>query len=192
MAHPRKHSRLITVSGQQFRWHVDIDDDCPKEKLVSVFPAEAPNGARLAMTLVEQAILPSLVRRLILVGMRLGYEPHDRTKSLIVPSRHLAEICQDFPRLIRRRGTDYTWTPESRGGLHVKVRRTDKPDGQLLVTNTTLLPEHLSELVVSKVIDAALEEGWQPDASGLDCYWLGAETCSSIIAEIENESKQDT
>lgn len=187
VAHPRKNSRLITVGSQRFRWHVDINDDYPWEKVVSVFPAEAPNGARLAMTLVEKTILPSVVRRLILVGMRLGYEPHDRTKSLVVPAEHLAEISQDFPRLIRHHGIDYTWTPESRGGLHVKVRRADAPDGQLLATFTSLLPEHLNELFVSKVIDVALDQGWEPEALCRDCHWLEARTCSRIIDELESQ-----
>ena len=187
MAHPLKNSRLITVGSQQFRWHVDNNDDYPWEKVVSVFPAEAPNGALLAITLVAQTILPSLVRRLILVGKRLGYEPHDRSKSFIVEAEHISEILHDFPRLILHNEVEYTWTPESRGGLHIKVRRTDTPDGQLLATFTSLQPEHLCELFVSKAIDAALVEGWLPAVLGLECHWLGATACSSIIAEMQGQ-----
>lgn len=191
MAHSRKHSRLITVGSRQFRWHVDINDDYPWEKVVSVFPAEDPNGARLAVALVAQTILPSLVKRLILVGMRLGYVPDDRAKSLIVPTEYSSEILHDFPRLIRHNGVEYTWTPESRGGLHVKVSRTDTPAGQLLATFASLQPEHLNELFVSKAIDTALGEGWLPDALGRDCHWLGATTCSSIIAEMQSQQKKE-
>jgi hypothetical protein len=186
MAHPRKHSRLITVSGQQYRWHVDLDDDTADEKLLSVYPAEDPNGARLAMTLCNPTIAPSLVRRLILVGTRLGYAPHDRAKSLIIPAGHVSEILRDYPRVILHSGIEYTWTPESRGGLHVKVRRSDFPQGQLLATFTSLKPHHLSEPFVSRVIDAALHEGWNPTAPGLDCYWLDAAACSHIIETLSS------
>jgi len=187
MAHPRKHSRLITVSGRQFRWHVDLDYDSPyDEKVVSVYPAEDPNGARLAMTLCNPTIAPSLVRRLILVGTRLGYAPHDRTTSLVIPADHVSEILHDYPRIILHGGVEYTWTPESRGGLHVKVHRSDSPHGQLLVTFTSLKPHHLCESFVSKAIDTALHAGWNPTESGLDCHWLDAAACSHIIETLSS------
>ncbi len=193
MAHPRKHSRLITVSGQQYRWHVDLDDDSPyDEKLLSVYPAEDPNGARLAMTLCNPTIAPSLVRRLILVGTRLGYAPHDRAKSLVIPAEHVSEILHDYPRVILHTGTEYTWTPESHGGLHVKVRRSDSPHGQLLTTFTSLKLHHLSEPFVSKAIDAALREGWSPTAPGLDCHWLDASACSQIINSLSSQATAAT
>ncbi len=189
MAHPRKHSRLITVSGEQYRWHVDLNEDSPNdEKLLSVYPAEDPNGARLAMPLCNPTIAPSLVRRLILVGTRLGYAPHDRTKSLVIPAEHVSEILHDYLRVILHSGIEYTWTPESRGGLHIKVHRSDSPQGQLLATFSSLKPHHLSEPFVSKVIDTALREGWSPTASGLDCHWLGAAACSHIIDSLSSQA----
>lgn len=185
MAHPRKHSRLITVGGQVFRWHVDINEDSADEKILSVYPDEDPNGARLAMTLNNHTIPPSLVRRLILVGMRLGYVPHDRAKSRIIQkAEHVSEILHDYPRVILHNGVEYTWTPESRGGLHIKVRRSDSPQGQLLATFATLKPDQLNERFVSQAIDAALREGWKPADSGIDCHWLDAAECSRILAEL--------
>lgn len=181
MAHSRKYSRLITVDGRQFRWHVDINDDYPWEKIVSVFPAEDPNGARLEMGFVTQAVLPSLVRRLILAGSRLGYDPDDASKSLIVRDEHALEVVHGYPRSISHSGVEYTWTPELRGGLHLKVRRTGAPDGQLLATFATLEPAHLNEELVSQVIDVALAEGWQPDVAGLDCHWIEEAVCLCIM-----------
>lgn len=175
MAHPRKHSRLITVGGQVLRWHVDLNDDSADEKMLSVYPDEDPNGARLAMTLYNNTIPPSLVRRLILVGLRLGYVPHDRGKSLVIQAaEHVSEILHDYPRVILHNGVEYTWTPESHGGLHIKVRRSDSPQGQLLATFATLKPDQLNERFVSQAIDAALREGWRPADLGLDCHWLDA------------------
>jgi len=190
MARPKNHSRLITVGERQFRWHLSVNYDYPCEKVVSVLPAEDPNGACLEMKTCAMTVSPSLVARLIFTGLKLGYDPDDRTTSLTLPAAHLNEILHDYPRPIVLGGIPYTWTPESHGGLHIKVRRSDTPTGQLLATNVTLEPDDLNEQFVAKLIETALAEGWLPGESGLDCHWLDARTCYSILANMESQRKQ--
>lgn len=47
---------------------------------------------------------------------------------------------------------------------------------------------HLSNTFVSRVIDAALREGWNPTTFGLDCRWLGAAACSHIIETLSSQA----
>jgi len=184
MSLPRKKSRTITVGSRVFRWHLILNKDhCANWVIITA--DDTKNGSELAFTFHPGPIItPRIVRRAILAGFEDGFDPDEPNSSRTLSKERADEILHYYVRELELEGAKFTWRPDPKGGLHMKIRSQTTPKGQLLATATTLEESSLRDDVASSFITAALETGWQPELKDADCFWLEEDLCRVCLAEL--------
>lgn len=188
MAAPKRKSNCITVEHQVFRWRCHYDEDFPWQRIVTVVADDNPNGPSLfARCDFDGDVTPAIVRRLLDVAIGSGWDPHgDDLQDDGLTDERIFDCFYDFPRLLNHRGNDFSWYPDPKGGLHLKIKNTEHPKGQLLATNCTLQREDCTEGLAVAFIDAAIELGWKHDRARRDCFWLEEDVCSRVLDGVRN------
>ncbi|MEM9644140.1 MAG: hypothetical protein AAF989_04020 [Planctomycetota bacterium] len=191
MASPKRNSNRITVSAQVFRWRCHYDMDFPWTRTVTIVADDNPNGpSLLARCDYEGDVTPAIVRRLIDVALEHGWDPHgtDDQDTGLTNDRVL-DCFHGFPRILDYRHNQFSWYPDPKGGLHLKVTNVGYPKGQLLATYCTVSRDECTEDLVMAFIDAAIDRGWKHDRARRDCFWLDEEICFPLL-EASRERNQ--
>lgn len=188
MAIPKRKSNRIAVGPQVFRWRCHYDEDAPWQRTVSIVADDNPNGPSLfARCDYNGDVTPAIIRRLLDVAISNGWDPHGNdAQDTGLEEEQIFNCFHDFPRQLKHRNNQFSWHPDAKGGLHLKIRNAGHPKGQLLVTNCTLRRDDCTENLVMAFIDAAIELGWKHDRSRRDCFWLEEDICLSVLDAVSS------
>ncbi|TWU41688.1 hypothetical protein Poly51_63830 [Rubripirellula tenax] len=183
MSAPKRKSNRITVGDQVFRWRFHYDEDAPWQKTVSIVADDDLNGPSLfARCHYDNDVTPAIVRRLLDVAFENGWPPiSDEPQDFGLTDERIYDCFHGFPRLLDHRGNRFSWYPDTKGGLHLKIKNTGHPKGQLLATNCTLQREDCTEELAIAFIDAAIDLGWKHGRARRDCFWLEEHICSLVL-----------
>jgi len=188
MAHPKKYSRTITVGDQTYRWRIAINDDEPWIKSIAIYGDGVLHSAELRLSVELPSITPNLIRRVILLGLNFGFDAHVQSTTRWLTSEQIDEVDHVHPHYLSHEGHPYVWTPDFKGGLHMKIRSAASADGQLLATLSTLHLKQLTDPIATQFIAAGLKAGWLPDLTGGDCIWLSKTVCDQIVSAATSET----
>ena len=188
MASPKRNTNRSDVGPQLFRWRFHFDEDTPWQRSVSVVAADNLNGPSLfARCDYDGDVTPAIVRRLLDVAIVSGWDPHgDVTQDTGLTEERIYGCFHNFPRLLNHRSNQFSWYPDPKGGLHLKIRNTGHPKGQLLATNCTLRREDCTENLAVAFINVAIDRGWKHDRARRDCFWLEEDVCTSVLDAVRN------
>ena len=73
----------------------------------------------------------------------------------------------------------------------MKIRCTDHPKAQELVTHCTLDFADCTQQLATAFIAFALDLGWQPARKSRDVFWLQEDHCSKVIASFRRSSEHE-
>ena len=183
MAAPKRNSNRITVGDQVFRWRFHNDEDAPWQRTVTIVADDNPNGPKLiARCEYDGDVTPAIIRRLIDAAVADDWDPHGDGKDLVGIADDLVFNClYGFPRILNHRDNQFSWYPDAKGGLHLKIKNEGHPKGQLLATYCTLSREDCTEDLAIAFIDAAIDLGWKHDRARRDCFWLEEDVCLPLL-----------
>ncbi|MGB7323333.1 MAG: hypothetical protein WBD31_00575 [Rubripirellula sp.] len=186
MAAPKRNSNRITVGDRVFRWRFHYDEDAPWQKTVSIVAEGNQNGPSLfARCDYDGDVTSAIVRRLLDAAIDTGWNPNgDGIQDDGLTEDRIYDCFHDFPRLLSHKGYQFSWYPDTKGGLHFKIRNIAHAKGQLLATNCTLQREDCTEQLAIAFIDAAIDSGWKHDRARRDCFWLEEDVCSRVLASV--------
>ena len=188
MAAPKRNSNRITVSDQVFRWRFHYDIDFPWTRTVTILADDNPNGpSLLARCDYDGDVTPAIVRRLIDVALEHGWNPHGTDgQDTGLTDERIFDCFHGFPRVLDFRDNRFSWYPDPKGGLHLKIKNVGHPKGQLLATYCTLLRDDCTEDLVMAFIDAAIDHGWKHDRARRDCFWFEENICLPLLEASRN------
>lgn len=150
-------------------------------KSIAVYGEGVSNGGEVRLQTEASSITPALIRRVILLGLELGFDPGVKTSSLHLSARQVEAVVHAYPRHLETAGQRFVWLPDFKDGLHLKIRSAGQPKGQLLATMSTLEPDQLTDEVAAMFIEAGLAAGWQPELTQGDCVWLEKDVCDEVL-----------
>ena len=188
MSAPKRNSNRIAIEDQVFRWRFHYDEDAPWHKTVSIVAADDLNGPQLfARCDYDGDVTPAIVRRLLDVAIDNGWPAgSSNAPDFGLTKQRIYDCFHDYPRQLTHRGRQFSWCPDTRGGLHFKIKNIEHPKGQLLATNCTLQREDCTDDLAIAFIDAAIDLGWKHDRARRDCFWLEEDECSRVLDNVRN------
>lgn len=188
MAAPKRNSNRITFGDRVFRWRFHYDIDAPWQKTISILAEDNLNGPSLfARCDYDGDVTPAIVRRLLDVAITNEWNPDgDDDQDDGLTEERVYDCFHDFPRQLSHSGDLFSWYPDTKGGLHLKIRNIAHAKGQLLATHCTLKREDCTEQLAIAFIDTAIELGWKHDRARRDCFWLEEDVCLRVLASISS------